>query len=174
MNISSRRSPAGAGYTFNAVGEAHFAMLGHWRSMLHVRRWWGSPAVEQEEEQLTDPNMAMWIVEFEGRPFAFVQDYDVHAWDAHPFAHLPHPSRGIDLYIGDPGMLRRGHGSTLLRQHVAYLFACGAHAVGADPHPENLAAQRAYEKAGFQVVSEPVTTPWGPAILMECRRPQSE
>jgi len=174
MNTPLRCPQLDASYKFNAVGEAHLAMLSHWRSMPHVRRWWGNPSDESEEEQLSDPNIAMWVVEFEGRPFAFVQDYDVHAWGPHPFAHLPHPSRGIDLYIGEPEMLRRGHGGAILRQHVSHLFTQGAHAVGADPHPKNVAAHRAYEKAGFRVVSGRVTTPWGPAILMECRRSPGE
>ena len=110
----------------------------------------------------------MSIVEFDGRPFAFAQDYDVHGWNPHPFSYLPPQSRGIDQYIGEADMLDRGHGSALVRQHVERLFAAGAPAVGTDPHPSNARARRAYEKAGFAVHSEPVDTPWGRAILMEC------
>lgn len=36
------------------------------------------------------------------------------------------------------------------------------------PHPSTARARRAYEKAGFEVTSEPVNTPWCRAILMEC------
>jgi aminoglycoside 6'-N-acetyltransferase len=51
------------------------------------------------------------------------------------------------------------------------LFAAGAPAIGTDPHPENLRAIRAYEKAGFRVVSPAEETKWGRVIRMEAWRP---
>ena len=111
--------------------------------------------------------MAMWIVEHGGRPFAYAQDYDCHAWNPHPFSHLPAGSRGVDQYIGEPGMLGLGHGSAFLREHCERLFAAGAPAVGTDPHPDNARAVRAYRKAGFEVTGGPLDTPWGRVVLME-------
>ncbi len=87
----------------------------------HVIEWWGTPGVEREIEKLTDCRIAMWIVEHEGRPFAFAQDYDVHGWVPTPFSHLPPGSRGIDQYIGEANMLDQGHGSTFVRLHVQRL-----------------------------------------------------
>jgi aminoglycoside 6'-N-acetyltransferase len=110
----------------------------------------------------------MWLVECDGRAFAFAQDYDVHGWSPHPFSHLPPGSRGIDQYIGEVDMLDKGHGSTFIGLHVKRLFAAGAPAVGTDPHPSNVRARRAYEKAGFERTTGPVDTPWGRAMLMEC------
>jgi aminoglycoside 6'-N-acetyltransferase len=69
-------------------------------------------------------------------------------------------------------MLDRGHGTALLRWHCDRLLGAGAPAIGTDPHPDNIRARRAFEKAGFTVVSGPVDTRWGRAILME-RRPDS-
>ncbi len=144
-------------------------MLGHWRSLPHVSRWWGDPAVEPADETFRDPRIAMWIAEMEGRPFAFIQDYDVHAWSPHHFDYLPAGSRGMDMYIGAPDMLGLGHGSRLVRQHVDHLFSLGALAVGIDPHPDNVAALRAFEKAGFAVAGGPLHTRWNRAILMDRR-----
>ena len=155
-------------YTFRRAVEADLARLSRWRAMPHVARWWGDPAIEPEAEKIAEPRVAMWIVEHEGRPFAFAQDYGVHDWGPHPFAHLPGGSRGIDQYIGEPDMLGLGHGPAFVRLHVDRLFAAGAPAVGTDPHPHNHRARRAYEKAGFHATGGPVTTPWGEAILMEC------
>ncbi len=155
-------------YHFRPVVEADLSLIAHWRATPHVREWWGAPSAEDEREKLTDPRIAMWIVELDGRPFAFAQDYDVHGWSPHPFSYLPSRSRGIDQYIGEADMLDQGHGSAFVRRHVERLFAAGALAVGTDPHPTNARARRAYEKAGFAVVSGPVDTPWGRAILMEC------
>jgi aminoglycoside 6'-N-acetyltransferase len=139
-----------------------------WRARPQVSEWWGSPDSEDPAEALDDPHVAAWIVELDGRPFAFAQDYDPHAWDPHPFSHLPPGSRGIDQYIGEPDMLGRGHGSAFVLQHCRGLFAAGAPAIGTDPHPDNVRAIRAYEKAGFKVVGSPIETSWGRAILMEC------
>jgi aminoglycoside 6'-N-acetyltransferase len=141
--------------------------------MPHVVEWWGVPELEPEAEKLADPRIAMWIVEHRGQPFAFAQDYSPHDWEPHPFSHLPPGSRGIDQYIGEPDMLDRGHGPTFIRVHCERLFAAGAPAVGTDPHPDNLRARRACEKAGFKTVRGPVETPWGVAMLMEKWRPDS-
>ena len=157
------------GYHFRSVIRADFPLLLRWRETPDVLRWWGAwdDAETDFERHLADPNIAMWIVEHEKRPFAYAQDYDPHAGDPHPFSHLPPGSRGIDQYIGEPSMLDRGHGTAFLRQHCDRLFAAGAPAIGTDPHPDNLRARRAYEKAGFTAVSGPVDTRWGRAILME-------
>lgn len=156
-----------APYLFRLVTSDDLALLRAWRSHPHVISWWGAPEVEDGEESLADPRISMWIVEHEGRPFAYAQDYTPHGWDVHHFAHLPPGSRGIDQYIGEPDMLDKGHGAAFVRQHCARLFAAGAPAIGTDPHPDNGRAIRAYEKAGFKVTSEPLDTRWGRAILME-------
>jgi len=159
-------------YLFRSFTRADLPLMREWRSRPHVIEWWGPPEVEQAEAHLTDPAMALWIVEHAApglppRPFAFAQDYACHAWDPHPFSYLPTGSRGIDLYIGEPDMLGHGHGSALLRQHCDRLFAAGVPAIGTDPNPANARAIRAYEKAGFTAVSGPVDTRWGRAVLME-------
>ncbi len=158
-------------YRFRPIGEGDLALLARWRAAPHVVEWWG---VADGPEELAEDGVAKWIVEFDGRPFAFAQDYDPHAWNGHHFAHLPPGSRGIDQFIGEMDMLGRGHGTAFVRRHVGRLFAAGAPAVGTDPHPRNARARRAYEKAGFRAVDGPVTTPWGEAILMECWRPKSD
>jgi len=40
-------------------------------------------------EDFDEPRMVMRIVSFEGRPFAYAQDYAVHVWPQPHFAHLP-------------------------------------------------------------------------------------
>lgn len=154
-------------YLIRRMVAADLPLVADWRARPHVIEWWGEPGVEPEAEKLADPRIALWIVEQAGRPFAFIQDYAVHDWDPHPFSYLPAGSRGLDLFIGEADMLDGGHGSRFLRQHVEALFAHGAPAAGADPHPDNGRARRAYEKAGFRVASEPVDTPWGRAVLMD-------
>lgn len=135
--------------------------------MPHVAAWWGTPEAEAAADALADPRIFMWIVEHDGRPFAYAQDYAPHDWDDHPFAHLPSGARGIDQYIGEPDMLDRGHGSAFIRAYCGRLFAAGAPAIGTDPHPDNGRAIRACEKAGFRIAAAPLDTRWGRALLME-------
>ena len=122
--------------------------------------------MEPEIDKLNEPRIAMWMAELRSRPFAFIQDYGVSDWPPHHFGLLPAGSRGIDMYIGEADMTGVGHGSRLLRQHVDHLFRSRVPAVGIDPHPDNQAAMRAFEKAGLTIVSGSLDTRWGRAILM--------
>ncbi|HYJ29689.1 MAG TPA: GNAT family N-acetyltransferase [Allosphingosinicella sp.] len=161
-------------YTFRPVVEADLPLLRDWRARPHVAAWWGPPEVEDPAETFADSRVAMWIVAFAApgappRPFAYLQDYSPHDWPDHPFSHLPPGSRGIDHYVGEPGMIGCGHGSAFIRVHCDRLFAAGAPAIGTDPHPDNARAIRACEKAGFVRTSGPLATRWGTAVLMERR-----
>jgi aminoglycoside 6'-N-acetyltransferase len=156
-------------YSFRAVTTADLPLLLAWQAEPHWIEWWGP--VEGDDgffaEAMADPHTACWMVELDGRPIAYAQDYDPHAWPGHHFAHLPPGSRGVDQSIGPADLLCRGHGSAFVRQHVERLFAAGAPAVGTDPHPDNSRAVRAYQKAGFGIAGGPMDTDWGRALLME-------
>ena len=154
-------------YGFRRMTRDDFPMARAWLQTPEVRRWWtdADGEVSLDEDDLDEPNLRMWIVSFDDRPFAYLQDYAPHAWDGHHFASLPAGSRGIDQFIGEPEMIGRGHGSALIRAHVERLFAEGAPAVGTDPDPDNARAIRAYEKAGF-VRGEVQDTAWGRCLLM--------
>ena len=157
----------GSKYDFRPAAPADLALLGVWLRTPEVVRWWGEPEEQAAllREDLDEPRMVMRIVSFEGRPFAYAQDYAVHDWPQPHFAHLPPGSRAIDAFIGEPDMLGRGHGSAFLGLLATRLRAEGAPAVAIDPDLDNLRAQRAYRKAGFRGDAM-VATREGPAILM--------
>jgi aminoglycoside 6'-N-acetyltransferase len=156
-------------YTFRPMTIDDQALVRRWLTTPDVDRWWGDPDEDDDgvpfEEELSDPNIALWIVSHWDQPFAYIQDYDPHAWANHHFASLPQRARGIDQFIGEPDMIGCGHGSAFIRAHVDQLFARGVPAVGTDPHPANGRAIRAYEKAGF-VRDIERDTEWGRALLM--------
>jgi aminoglycoside 6'-N-acetyltransferase len=161
------RSAAGPAYAFRPAARQDLPLLRRWLRTPEVVRWWGN-AEEQAallREDLDEPRMVMRIVSFEGRPFAYAQDYAVHVWPQPHFAHLPPRSRAIDSFIGEPDMIGRGHGSTYLRLLAERLRAEGAPLVAIDPDLDNLRARRAYEKAGFRGDTV-VESGEGPAILM--------
>jgi aminoglycoside 6'-N-acetyltransferase len=154
-------------YSFRPASTGDLARLRRWLDAPEVKRWWGEPRDELEllRADLNEPRMTMRIVSFNGRPFAYAQDYEVHAWLQPHLAHLPQGSRAIDSFIGWPSMVGRGHGQVYLRLLAERLCAEGAPLVAIDPAIDNLRARRAYEKAGFRVEAT-VATETGPALLM--------
>ena len=49
--------------------------------------------------------------------FGYLQCYDLTAWNS-GFGDHPRGTRGIDLFIGEPDMIERGHGSAFIRAFV--------------------------------------------------------
>lgn len=161
-------------YSFERLTLADIDLVNGWIARPHVAQWWteaGGASSPVDPADFDDADFRMWLVSFEGRPFAYAQDYDPHLYPDHYFFDRPAPARGIDQFIGDPDMVGRGHGSALVRQRVADLFVEGAAVIVTDPHPDNGRAIRAYEKAGFTAYGEADHPKYGPAVLMQCVKP---
>lgn len=148
-----------ATYEFRAVMPTDLAMLNAWRGQSHVAAWWGDG--EYTVDDLSDYRVSRFIVQQKGQPFAFMQDYTVHGWPEHHFAHLPVGSRGIDQFIGVPDMLGQGHGTAFIGQRMRDIFDAGAPVIATDPHPDNAWAIATYHKVGFVPAGKPAETRWG-------------
>ena len=114
---------------------------------------------------IDEPRMHMELVLFNGKPFAYVQSYEVHAWPQPHLNHLPIGSRAIDTFIGEPTMIGRGHGSAYLRIMALRLRAEGAPVIAIDPSEANRRAVRAYYNAGFRI-DMTFSSEDGSAVLM--------
>jgi aminoglycoside 6'-N-acetyltransferase len=160
-------APSSPAYAFRPATRGDLPLLRAWLDTPEVVRWWGDPHEQMAllEEDMNEPRMVMRIVSFEGRPFAYAQDYDVHAWPQPHMSHLPPGSRAIDAFIGKIEMIGRGHGSAFLRLLAEQLTEEGATVVAIDPGVDNIRARRAYQKAGFRG-ERVVETAAGPAMLM--------
>jgi aminoglycoside 6'-N-acetyltransferase len=157
---------AAARYEFTPMTVADLPLIRRWLETPHVSEWWHDP-VEQFElvsGDLGHPDMAQFIVATQTRPFAYLQCYNISAWDA-GFGPQPDGTRGLDQFIGEPDMLDRGHGSAFIRTFAEDLLANGTPRVVIDPDPDNARAIRAYEKAGFNK-DRLVDTSDGVALLM--------
>src|SRR5260370_36278933 len=108
--------------------------------------------------------MDQYVVSTDGTDFGYIQCYDLTAWNS-GFGTQPEGTRGIDLFIGEPGMIERGHGSALIRAFADGRVAAGAPRIVTDPRPHNHRAIRAYYKAGF-AHDRLVHTPEGPTVLL--------
>jgi aminoglycoside 6'-N-acetyltransferase len=145
---------------------ADLPLIRRWLTQPHVREWWGDPAEQYAlvSGDLDVSAMDQFMVATDGFDFAYLQCYDLTAWNS-GFGAQPKGTRGIDLFIGEPDMIARGHGSALIRAFVEDRLKHGAPRIVTDPDPLNTRAVRAYEKAGFQKAGM-VDTPDGPALLM--------
>jgi aminoglycoside 6'-N-acetyltransferase len=154
-------------YTFSPVTRSDLPLLEGWLKTPEVIAWWGDPGQQAAllRADINEPLMHMELVSFQGRPFAYAQHYEVHAWPQPHLAALPTGSRAIDTFIGDPQMLGQGHGSAYLRILAARLMAEGAPVIAIDPTEENRRAVRAYTRAGFCIVSS-FHNEEGPGVLM--------
>ena len=140
-------------------------MVQRWLAQPHVAEWWHDPeTLEFVGSDLDHPDLAQFIVSVDGRPFAYLQCYQIGDWHV-SFGPQPEGTRGLDQFIGEADMLGRGHGSAFIRAFIDGLFARGVPRMVIDPRPDNPRAIRAYEKAGFEKAGM-VDTPDGPALLM--------
>ncbi len=155
-------------YDFRAVTEADLPLLAAWLAEPHVAQWWDEgpeASLAEIREAMEDISTEPLIVELDGRPIAYLQSYDPHLEDDHPYQDQPHGTLGLDLSIGPPDLVGIGHGSAMLAQFVELLFEEGTPRVIIDPDPTNTRAIRAYEKAGFRAFDER-TSIFGPALMM--------
>src|SRR3984885_5883430 len=137
-------------YAFRAMSRDDPPMIERWLVAPEVMRWWGEPDEQYElvSGDLDHPDMDQFIVELDGRPFAYIQCYRLSTWNQ-GFGDQPPEARGIDQFIGEPEMIGRGRGSAFIRQFVDELLQKTPPRVLPDPDPTNGRSIRAYEKAGF-------------------------
>ena len=154
-------------YVFRPVTEKDFPLLARWLAEPHVAEWWDAPEKELAEirDHMDSVSVEPLIVELAGKPIAYLQSYDPHLADDHPYNDQPFGTLGVDLTIGVPDLLGIGHGSAMLLQFVEDLFEEGTPRVIIDPDPRNLRAIRAYQKAGFAPIGERVSE-YGRVLLM--------
>jgi aminoglycoside 6'-N-acetyltransferase len=153
-------------YAFRPMSTADLPTIKKWLETPHVAEWWPDPAEQFDlvSGDLDHPDMAQFIVAADAREFAYLQCYNISAWNV-GFGPQPDGTRGLDQFIGEADMLGQGHGSAFIRAFADQLLATGTPRVVIDPDPGNERAIRSYEKAGFRR-ERIVDTPDGPALLM--------
>ena len=154
-------------YDFRSVADEDLPMLARWLTEPHNEERWGavSESLAEIREAMDSVETEPLIVELRGRPIAYIQSYDPHLEDGHPYRDQPFGALGMDISIGSPELIGKGHGSEIVRQFTDMLFDEGCPRVVIDPHPDNLRAIRAYEKAGFRAF-DTRTSIYGPALMM--------
>lgn len=133
-----------------------------WLLRPHVRRWYDDVAAEvfpddTIAERVTairglDPT-DYHVIMLDGRPIGEIQSYRID--DDPEYAAqvaVGRPAIGIDLFIGEPDCIGRGHGPALIRAFLRDIAfpRYGVELCVIGPTASNAAAIRAYEKAGFR------------------------
>ena len=159
-------------YDFRTVTARDLKLIAAWLEQPHWREWWDAPeqAIAEIRDHIASDEVEPLIVELDGKPVAYLQSYDPHLEDGHPYRDQPFGTLGVDISIGPAEMLGKGHGSAILMQFCRLLFEEGCPRVIIDPHPDNARAIRAYEKAGFRAFDRRVSE-YGPALMMALDSP---
>jgi len=153
-------------YSFRLVCKDDLPLLSTWLKEPLVASWFtDSDYIDDLAESLEDNRIRMQLVLHADTPIAYVQDYDIHAWEDHHLAYLPKGSRGIDTFIGAEKWIGVGHGANYLSLLAEQLFLAGVPALGIDPDPQNLRARRVYQKIGFEE-NGVVLSEWGQVLTM--------
>ena len=134
------------------------------RETPQVRQWWDE--VEEGFPLTDEPEATRLTIEVDGAIAGMAQ-----------FSEEQEPKyrhASVDLFV-DPALHSRGVGSEAVRRVVRILIEeRGHHRITIDPATENIAAVRAYEKAGFKPVGvmrrserDADGTGWHDSLLME-------
>src|ERR1700712_5783598 len=113
-------------YRFQPMTPDDLPLMQRWLALPHVRRWWGDPDEQfgLVSGDLDEPAMDQFMVWTDDRPFAYLQCYELTAWNG-GLGPQPPDARGIDQLIGEADMLDRGHGSGFIRAFADNLLRGG-------------------------------------------------
>lgn len=174
------------GLTFRRLRASDLHLMHRWLNAPHVRRWWYAEGTSYEEIEVHylpaiegREATRLFLILYKDEPVGFVQSYRISAEDDGTYASLVNVdnSAGVDLFIGEAEYLYRDLGQHVIRRFLSeHVFSDpGVEVCVIGPEPENAAAIRAYEKAGFrffktiQVTEEPE-----PEYLMRLSRTEFE
>lgn len=94
-----------------------------------------------------------YIILYDGRPIGYIQTYLWRDWpDYAQHMDLTEEAASLDVFIGEEAYRGRGIGSKMLVQFMREIIFANPDAASCiiTPEVENVAAHRAYEKAGFR------------------------
>jgi aminoglycoside 6'-N-acetyltransferase len=170
-------SPAALSVSFRPLRRDDLARLRDWLNEPHVAAWWGAgtgpdglggagddaatlPAVEAAYGPAldgTDPT-ANYVIVVDGAPVGLIQWYRLGDYPDYAAAIRETDGAGIDLLIGEPSMVGRGLGPTVIDRFVTdVVFALSdVPRCVTGPDPENTRSVRAFERAGFRWVRDAV------------------
>jgi aminoglycoside 6'-N-acetyltransferase len=160
-------------YAFAPLREGDLGLIRRWLLEPHVKRWWDdgvkTPYPDAEIDEYRDAIRGKdptyrYLAQIDKRHAGMLQHYRIA--DAPEYAAalaLGEDAICVDLFIGEADLVGRGHGPAMLQQflrEIAFPFH-GIDVCAIGPSVKNVAAIRAYLKAGFRPLRE-VSVPGEP------------
>ncbi len=154
---------------FRPLSESDFPLLLKWLETEHVKEWWDqdiswTSALVQKKytdyvkgyklEEGIQKSIRAFIISLGAVSVGYIQVYDAYSFRrSKSLEGLPASLGAFDIFIGEESALRCGVASLAIKvlfenfiDTYRYIFA--------DPDGNNIAAIRAYEKAGFKKIAE--------------------
>ncbi|MGI8700663.1 MAG: GNAT family N-acetyltransferase [Nocardioidaceae bacterium] len=144
---------------FRPMTDADLGSVARWQAAPHARQWWdGAGGDEQALRLRYGPRLAgqdptrMWVVEVDGRPVGFLQDYRVGDHPDYAAKTADPAAVGFDYLLGEPSLIGRGLGTRMIwefcRDVLRRDYPDAAHFT-ASPSHRNHRSRRVLEKCGF-------------------------
>lgn len=160
-------------FYFLQLEELHFPLLLKWLETPHVKKYWDQEMVHTFETvskkytpyvlgykldgNLSKPLYA-YIIYFNELAIGYIQYYNFYDFPREydfPRNTLPISLGAVDLFIGEPNFTGQGLGSQVLELFTStYVFKKFDNCF-VDPDVNNIAAVKAYRKAGFIELTSP-------------------
>ena len=154
---------------FIPLCESHLSLLLKWLNAPHVKAWW-DPHTSWTPQSISEKYSSYikgyklvnglpkpihaYLITIENSPVGYIQVYSAYDFPRdHPLKRLPSSLGAFDIFIGEKKSLGKGIGSQAiiqLFQEIPFDFDY----IFADPDRHNLAAIKAYEKAGLRLAQE--------------------
>lgn len=161
--------------SFEPLTKADFPLLVKWLNENHVRAWydgdkiWNEQSVEKKyltyterykrlviEENTIEKPIYPYIIRIDEVKVGYIQYYDSRSFPhehGHDFDDLPQNTASLDMYIGEIDFLGKSLGPKIINLFLKdYVFKNYQYCL-VDPDSSNLAAIKAYQKAGFSIIS---------------------
>ena len=140
-------------------------LMHRWLNMPHVKQWYNhesdTSSLESIVEMYADPIRGEdpahpFVILYAGVPVGHIQSYRIRDFPeycrATGLGDEAQRSAGLDVFIGELAYVHRGLGPKVLREFMRQVVFVepDINACVIGPQPDNRAAIRAYEKAGFK------------------------
>lgn len=160
--VAGYTRPEGAGsnrLSFRRLRSSDLSLLHRWLNAPHVARWWYGDdtswhGVQEEYTKYIEGREPVepYLILQDDRPIGYIQTYLISHDEEYASLVGVEDSAGVDMFIGEEEYLYRGLGGEILRRFLVEVVFRDENVkvcvIG--PEPKNVAAIRAYEKAGFR------------------------
>ncbi len=154
--------------TFEKLRSTHFALLLKWLETPHVKAWWDQDinwTMELIEEKYSpyvagyklddgaSKRLQAYIICVDQTPVGYIQLYNAYDFPRNtPLPTvLPASLVAFDIFIGESDYVNKGIGSNALQLFLDQYATPNFEYTFADPEIDNIAAIKAYTKAGFKI-----------------------